>query len=83
MAANYWDSTQRRHWQFTKTQLASMRQKLEDDDPSLVQMFPLPQLRHLNIWFNQRKCCFSQNEACAVTCLDLCADCLHVPIPPL
>ncbi|TPX07796.1 uncharacterized protein E0L32_010483 [Thyridium curvatum] len=54
MAANYWDSTQRRHWQFTKTQLASMRQKLEDDDPSLVQMFPLPQLRHLNIWFNQQ-----------------------------
>ncbi len=55
MAANYWDSTQRRFWQFSKEQLASMRQKLQDEEQSLVQMFPLPQLRHLNIYFNQRK----------------------------
>lgn len=54
MAANYWESTQRRYWQFTKEQLADMRQKLEEEDPSLVQMFPLPQMRHLNIYFNQR-----------------------------
>jgi len=54
MAANYWESTQRKHWQFTKDQLATMRQKLEDEDPQLVHMFPLPQLRHLNIYFNQR-----------------------------
>jgi cyclin C len=56
MAANYWESTQRKHWQFTKDQLATMRQKLEDEDPQLVHMFPLPQLRHLNIYFNQRWC---------------------------
>lgn len=55
MAANYWESTQRKHWQFTKEQLASMRQKLEDEDPGLVQSFGLPQLRHLNIFFNQRE----------------------------
>lgn len=55
MAANYWESTQRKHWQFTKEQLAAMRQKLEDEDPGLVQSFGLPQLRHLNIFFNQRK----------------------------
>ncbi|KAK1754349.1 cyclin-like protein [Echria macrotheca] len=54
MACNYWDSTQRRHWQFTKDELAAMRQKLEDEEASLVQMFPLPQLRHLNIHFNQQ-----------------------------
>lgn len=55
MAASYWDSTQRKHWTFTKDQLASMRQKLEDEDPALVQSFGLPQLRHLNIFFNQRE----------------------------
>ncbi|KAK0740306.1 cyclin-like protein [Schizothecium vesticola] len=54
MAANYWESTQRKHWQFTKDELANVRQRLEDDDPGLVQMFPLPQLRHLNIYFNQQ-----------------------------
>lgn len=54
MAANYWESTQRKHWQFTKDQLATMRQQLEDEDPVLVQMFPLQQLRHLNIYFNQQ-----------------------------
>jgi cyclin C len=55
MAANYWESTQRRHWQFTKSQLAELRQKLEDEDPNLVQAYPLPQLRHMSIYFNQRK----------------------------
>lgn len=55
MAANYWESTQRRHWQFTKPGLAELRQKLEDEEPSLVQNFPLPQIRHLSIYFNQRR----------------------------
>ena len=54
MSANYWESTQRRHWQFTKEQLSSMRQKLEDDNAELVRMFPLPNQRHLAIYFNQR-----------------------------
>lgn len=57
MSANYWESTQRRNWQFTKDQLAAMRQKLEDDNSELVRMFPLGQPRHLNIYFNQRESC--------------------------
>jgi cyclin C len=54
MAANYWESTQRRYWQFTKSELAERRQKLEDEDQNAVQAYPLPQLRHLSIYFNQR-----------------------------
>lgn len=54
MAANYWDSTQRRYWQFTKEELASMRKTLESEDANLVQAFYLPQIRHLNIFFNAR-----------------------------
>lgn len=54
MAANYWESTQRRHWKFTKQELAELRRKLEDEDPNLVQAYPLPQLRHLSIYFNQQ-----------------------------
>jgi cyclin C len=55
MAANYWESTQRRNWQFTRQQLEELRKNLEDEDPNLVQMYPLPQVRHLSIYFNQRK----------------------------
>jgi cyclin C len=55
MASNYWESTQRKHWQFSKDELSKMRQSLEDEESALVQMFPLPQLRHLNIYFNQRR----------------------------
>ena len=55
MAANYWESTQRRNWQFTGQQLEELREKLEDEDQNLVQMYPLPALRHLSIYFNQRK----------------------------
>ncbi|KAK3485092.1 RNA polymerase II holoenzyme cyclin-like subunit [Neurospora crassa] len=54
MAANYWESTQRKHWLFTKDELAAMRAKLEAEDSNLVALFPLPQLRHLNIYFNQQ-----------------------------
>lgn len=55
MSANYWESTQRRHWLFSKDELASMRQKLDDDNIEIVRMFPLPQPRHLAMFFNQRK----------------------------
>ena len=54
MAANYWASTQRRHWQFSRETLAEIRQKLEDDDRTLVQQFPLPDRRLLSHYFNQR-----------------------------
>lgn len=54
MSANYWDSTQRRYWLFTKDQLNTMRTKLEQDNIDLVRMFPLSQPRHLAIFFNQQ-----------------------------
>lgn len=55
MAANYWESTQRKHWQFTRQQLEEARQKLEDEDPALIQTYPLPEIRHLSIYYNQRE----------------------------
>ncbi|KAK0386845.1 hypothetical protein NLU13_5158 [Sarocladium strictum] len=54
MSANYWESTQRQHWLFTKDQLASMRQKLDDDNAEWVRSYPLPEQRHLAIFFNQQ-----------------------------
>ena len=54
MSANYWESTQRQHWLFTKNQLASMRKQLDDDSAELTRLFPLPEPRHLAIYFNQR-----------------------------
>ncbi|KAK4696493.1 hypothetical protein P7C71_g1433, partial [Lecanoromycetidae sp. Uapishka_2] len=53
MAANYWASTQRRHWQFSRDTLAEIRQQLEDEEPNLAQQYPLPDRRHLSFFFNQ------------------------------
>ncbi|POS85458.1 cyclin-C, partial [Erysiphe pulchra] len=47
MAANYWDSTQRKHWQFTKHQLDHLRTELKDKEPNLARIFPLPETRYL------------------------------------
>ena len=55
MAANYWASTQCRHWQFSRESLAEVRQALDDEEPSLAQQYPLPERRHLSFFFNQRK----------------------------
>lgn len=54
MAASFWESTQRRFWTFTKDELGAIREKLREDEQALVQMFPLPEWRHLSIYFNQR-----------------------------
>ncbi|KAF2813507.1 C/H/G cyclin [Mytilinidion resinicola] len=56
MAANYWDSTQRKYWTFTKQQLAQERRKNEEADRALVQQFPLPDRRLLSIHFNHQLC---------------------------
>lgn len=56
MAANYWASTQRRHWQFSRETLLDIRQRLEDEDRNLVQQYPLPDRRHLSFFFNGRGC---------------------------
>ncbi|CAK7567833.1 MAG: RNA polymerase II holoenzyme cyclin-like subunit [Sporothrix epigloea] len=54
MAASYWDSTQRQFWEFSKEQLAALRQNKLDEERSLVQMYPLPEWRHLNMFFSQQ-----------------------------
>lgn len=54
MASNYWDSTQRNHWTFTKDELDNIRRKIDQrSNPDLLE-FPQIQLRHLYIWFQQR-----------------------------
>ena len=53
MAANYWASTQRRYWIFTREQLVSMRAKL-DTDPVLTAQYPLPDRRLLSLYFRDR-----------------------------
>ena len=54
MAANYWESTQKRFWQFSREELSEMRQALENEDQALVQQYPLPDRRLLSIFFNQQ-----------------------------
>ncbi|MCJ1282916.1 RNA polymerase II holoenzyme cyclin-like subunit [Xylographa opegraphella] len=53
MAANYWASTQRLHWQFTRDELSEIRDSLEENDRHFVQQFALPDRRHLHHWFTQ------------------------------
>ncbi|KAL7271076.1 RNA polymerase II holoenzyme cyclin-like subunit [Rhizina undulata] len=52
MAANYWASSQRLHWQMSRQKLADIRQALDASDEKAVQSYPLPELRHLSIYFN-------------------------------
>lgn len=53
MAANYWSSTQKHAWTFTKSELADMRKKLEYKDRQLIDQYHLPDRRILNIYFCQ------------------------------
>lgn len=55
MAASFWESTQRRFWMFSKDGLESIRDKQRADEQALYQTFPLPEWRHLSIYFNQRE----------------------------
>lgn len=54
MAANYWCSSQRLHWQFSRTKLAETRRALEAQDQRITAAYPLPNYRMLSIFFNQR-----------------------------
>ncbi|KAJ5636402.1 Cyclin C/H/T/L [Penicillium longicatenatum] len=54
MAANYWASTQRRHWLFSRERLADIREKLREQDKVSHSQFPLPDQRLLNIYCNQQ-----------------------------
>ena len=55
MAANYWTSTQYLYWRFSKKDLEDSRLALEGEDQALVQQYPLPDRRHLSIFFNLRE----------------------------
>ncbi|KAL8673027.1 MAG: hypothetical protein Q9168_002550 [Polycauliona sp. 1 TL-2023] len=54
MAANYWASTQRLHWQFSKAELQDTLQQLENEEPSLTQQYPMLDRRLLSIFYNQQ-----------------------------
>jgi cyclin-C len=54
MAANYWASTQRLNWLFSKEKLAELRQRLEEQDKTIISQYPLPDRRLINIYINQR-----------------------------
>ena len=54
MAGNYWASTQRMYWQFTREALSEIRDALEEEDRSLIQQFALPERRLLSIFFKER-----------------------------
>ncbi|KAI5847437.1 RNA polymerase II holoenzyme cyclin-like subunit [Tricharina praecox] len=54
MAANYWVSSQRLHWQMSREKLAETRASLDTRDEKTVLAYPLPSYRHLSIYFNQQ-----------------------------
>ncbi|OJJ65000.1 hypothetical protein ASPSYDRAFT_54376 [Aspergillus sydowii CBS 593.65] len=54
MAANYWASTQRRHWLFSRERLVEIRDGFKEKDKTTHSQFPLPDQRLLNIYFNQQ-----------------------------
>ncbi|KAL8945496.1 MAG: hypothetical protein Q9183_008068, partial [Haloplaca sp. 2 TL-2023] len=54
MAANFWASSQRLHWQFSRAELQELRVKIESENPDTAQQFPLPKRCLLSIFFNQQ-----------------------------
>ena len=53
MAANYWTSTQRRFWLFTKDSLADIREEHEAQDRGMSQQYSLPDNRLVNIYIKE------------------------------
>jgi len=54
MAANYWVSSQRLHWQMSREKLAETRAALDMLDEKAVLAYPLPNYRLLSIYFHKR-----------------------------
>ena len=50
MAANYWTSTQRRFWLFTRDSLATAREKHEAEHDGISHQYHLPDRRLINIY---------------------------------
>jgi hypothetical protein len=55
MASSYWESTQRKFWTFTRQELDQERKRIEDTERNLVNTYPLPDRRHLSIYFSHRE----------------------------
>lgn len=53
MAANYWDSTQAKHWTFSKAELADLRKQLADANQHIYTKYPLQDRRILNVYMQQ------------------------------
>lgn len=53
MAANYWASSQRLHWQLSREKLAATRRTLDAQDEKAVAAYPLPEVRQLSIFFHK------------------------------
>jgi cyclin-C len=54
MAANYWSSTQKASWSFTKDKLAEIREDLDKQHNALVQQNPYPDRRLMFIFLRDR-----------------------------
>ncbi|KAK6352774.1 RNA polymerase II holoenzyme cyclin-like subunit [Orbilia brochopaga] len=54
MAANFWTSTQRAHWQLTREKIADMRKSLDEEDTNrgLGITYPLPDHKQLQLYFH-------------------------------
>lgn len=53
MAANYWDSTQAKHWTFTKSELAAARHDLRKHNEQLHAKYPVPDRRLIDVYMQQ------------------------------
>ena len=68
MAANYWASSQRLHWQMSREKLAETRSNLDVQDEKIVQAYPLPNYRVLSIYFHSRKLPLARARAQLAEC---------------
>lgn len=71
MAANYWNSTQKKYWTFSKKELAEIRKNLEAESSQIVSQYPLPDRRLLNIYFSHRRIVPQEIYTCTSTNVDL------------
>jgi len=54
MAANYWDSTQRTFWSFSRERLADIRDNVEVQNAKVVEQYPYPDRRLMFIFIREK-----------------------------
>jgi cyclin-C len=54
MASNYWESTQKKHWFFTKDALAECRYETEKENAKIIEQHPLPDRRLMFIFIKDK-----------------------------